>query len=76
MIYKILAFVFLLGMISCSSTSKLPSKDVCTVEKHFKDQIYQVKINGEPISKHWYIKEDAVEIAQVLAKKNKCMKWN
>ena len=76
MTYKIVLGLILAGLLSaCSSSKVVPTKDVCTVERHFKDHIYQVKINGEPINKHWYIKEDAIEIVQTLAKDNKCMKW-
>ena len=75
MIYKLLLFVFALGLMSCGSSKIVPSKDVCTVEKHYKDMMFQVKINGEEINKHWYIKTDAIEIVQKLAAKNKCMEW-
>lgn len=75
-IYKSVVLVFLITLVSCSSGKIVPTKDVCTVERHFKDYIYQVKINGEATSTQWYIKEDAVEIVKDLAKKNKCMAWN
>jgi hypothetical protein len=76
MIFKSFILLSLLTLVSCGSGQIVPTKDVCTVERHFKDYIYQVKINGEAISKQWYIKEDAVEIVKDLAKKNKCMAWN
>lgn len=74
-IYKSVILVFLITLVSCSSGKIVPTKDVCTVERHFKDYIYQVKINGEAISTQWYIKEDAIEIVRDLAKKNLCMAW-
>jgi hypothetical protein len=74
-IYRVLLLSFLLGIVSCGTSKIIPTKDVCTVEKHYKDMMFQVKINDEPINKHWYIKSDAIEIAQNLAGKNKCKKW-
>lgn len=74
-IFNLIWVLFLMGLASCGSGKIVPTKDVCTVERHYKDHIYQVKINEEPVSAHWYIKEDAIEIAQNLAKKNKCKAW-
>ncbi len=76
MIFKSFLITSLIFLTSCGSGKIVPTKDVCTVERHFKDYIYQVKINGEAISKHWYIKEDAIEVVKDLAKRNKCMAWN
>ena len=76
MIFKSLIILGLLSLVSCGSGKIVPTKDVCTVERHYKDYIYQVKINGEAISKQWYIKEDAIEVVKDLAKRNKCMAWN
>jgi hypothetical protein len=75
MIYKLLLGLLLLGLISCGSSKIAPTKDVCTVEKHYKDMMFQVKINGEEINQHWYLKTDAIEIVQKLAAKNKCTQW-
>lgn len=75
-IYKSIIILGLASLISCGSGKIVPTKDVCTVERHYKDYIYKVKINGEAISKQWYIKEDAIEVVKDLAKRNKCMAWN
>ena len=75
MIYKLLLGLFLLGLMSCGSSKIIPTKDVCTVEKHYKDMMFQVKINGEEINPHWYLKTDAIEITKKLASKNICMEW-
>ena len=57
---------------SCSSGKIVPTKDVCSVKKHFKDNIFQVLINGKPINNHWYIWDEAQDITKELTKKNKC----
>jgi hypothetical protein len=67
-IFFITCFLFLLA--SCSSA---PTKDVCSLEKHDQDDLYQVKINDEAINKFWYLKEDAIDITKMLAQKNMCM---
>ena len=74
MIYKLAYFSLLLLLISsCGSAKFVPTTDVCSLEKHWEDSLYQVKINDREISNHWYLKNDALEITQNLAKKNKCM---
>ncbi|MDD0853590.1 hypothetical protein HBN50_10795 [Halobacteriovorax sp. GB3] len=72
-ITKTCYLIVILGLTSCGSGEFVPTKDICSVEKHYKDDIYQVKINGKTINKHWYLKSDAIEIAKVLANQNKCM---
>lgn len=67
----ILSLLFLLH--SCSSNEFVPTKDICSVEKHYKDDIYQIKIEGKKINNHWYLKDDALEVTKFLANKNKCM---
>lgn len=70
---KKLVYTFLLiSIASCSSGKIIPTTDVCSLKKHFKDNIFQVQINGNPINKHWYIWDEAQEITGELAKKNKC----
>lgn len=75
MIFKSLIILGLLSLGSCGSGKIVPTKDVCTLERHYKDYLYQVKINDEVISRQWYIKEDAIQIVKDLAKRNKCMAW-
>lgn len=71
---KILFYLALLFLIvSCSSG---PTKDVCSVTKHDDDELYQVSINGKPINKLWYLKDDTNDIWDMLARDNKCMKRN
>jgi hypothetical protein len=75
MIYKIFTLLMLAGLASCGTSKIIPTKDVCTVEKHYKDMMFQIKINDEAINKHWYLKSDAIEVAQSLAERNKCTQW-
>ena len=71
---KYLAILTLLFLMGCGSGKIVPTTDVCSVKKHFKDNIFQVYINDEPISNHWYIYQDAVEITEKLADQNECMR--
>lgn len=66
-------FIFLF-LISCSSAKFIPTRDICLIEKHWKDNVFQVQINHKPINKDWYIHKDAMEITKRLIAKNKCMK--
>lgn len=70
------AFCLCLLMVfsGCSSTPFVQSTDKCDIKRHHKDDIYQVTINEEPINKHYYLKEDAIEIATRLSTRdlNKC----
>ncbi len=68
-----LAMVLLL-IAGCSSRPFVQSKDVCALKRHHTDDLYQVTINDEPINKQYYLKDDAIEIANLLAShdKNKC----
>ncbi len=72
--YKLLTFL-LIGLLinSCGSAKFVPTTDICSLEKHWNDNLYQVKINDKKISKHWYLKNDAIDITKLLAKNNKCM---
>ncbi len=74
MIYKILSLTLLVFLVTgCGTAEIIPTSDICSLEKHWNDNLYQVKINERKISKHWYLKEDAVDITTMLAKDNKCM---
>ncbi|MBI2519169.1 MAG: hypothetical protein HYV97_02075 [Bdellovibrio sp.] len=66
------AMIFLLA--SCSSGPFVQSKDVCDLKRHHQDDLYQVTVNDEAINKHYYLKDDAIEIANHLASReiNKC----
>ncbi|OUR99825.1 hypothetical protein A9Q84_02010 [Halobacteriovorax marinus] len=69
----IFTILTLLLLTSCGTAKFVPTRDVCTVEKHWKDSIYQVKINGRKISPHWFLEDDALEVAYILSKQNKCV---
>ncbi|MBT3584064.1 MAG: hypothetical protein HN509_04095 [Halobacteriovoraceae bacterium] len=58
---------------SCSSGPLVASKDTCEIKKHYKDNVFQVLINGKAISKHWYVHPEAVMVARELARQNECM---
>jgi hypothetical protein len=70
---KVLILVTLL-LASCGSSEIVPTKDICKIKKHWKDNVFQVLINGEPINQHWYIHSEALDITKRLAADNKCMK--
>lgn len=63
----------LLFLASCGSGKIVPTTDVCSVKKHYKDNVFQVYVNKQPISNHWYIYKDALEITKRLADQNECM---
>lgn len=74
MTYKLLSIVILsIILTSCGSAEFVPTTDICSLEKHWNDNLYQVRINDKKISKHWYLKDDAIDITNQLAKDNKCM---
>lgn len=75
MICKNVAIVLitLTFLASCGSTQEKPTKDICSIKKHWKDNVFQVLINDKAINKHFYIHSEALEISKGLAKKNKCM---
>ena len=73
MFKKMIAFIFLLFLISCSSGKIIPTSDICSLKKHYKDNVFQVLINKKTINKHWYIFKDAEDVSRMLAKQNKCM---
>lgn len=72
--FNILLCLFIVaGITSCGSSEIIPTTDICSIVKHPKDLIYQVKINDQKINSRWYLKQDALEITKALAKQNKCM---
>jgi uncharacterized protein YcfL len=74
MSFKILNLAFiLLVLVGCSSSPSKPTSDLCSITKHWQDSLFQVSINDQPISKHWYTHADAVSITRELAANNKCM---
>lgn len=68
--------IFLIVVAFITSCSTVPTKDICSVTKHEDDELYQVSINGKPINKLWYLKDDTNDIWDLLARDNKCMKRN
>lgn len=70
---KIIILTMMMFLVGCGSGKIVPTSDVCSVKKHFKDNVFQVYINKEPISNHYYIYEDAIEITKKLADQNECM---
>ncbi|WP_372652131.1 hypothetical protein [Halobacteriovorax sp.] len=74
MIYKLEIHILVcLFIASCGSAKFVPTTDICSLEKHWNDSLYQVKINDKRINKHWYLKDDAIDITNQLADINKCM---
>ncbi len=73
---KIKVLFVIMGMTflsSCGSGKIIPTTDVCSLEKHWKDSVFQVRINEQPISKHYYTYQEAVAITSKLGDQNKCM---
>jgi hypothetical protein len=64
----------MVSIASCGSAKFVPTTDKCSLKKHWKEHLYQVRINKKKISKHWYLEEDARDIMKQLASQNKCMK--
>lgn len=75
MIYKYLLISTLLVICGCGSSllGPTPTKDKCIIKKHWQDNVFQVLINDEPINKHFYIHDEALDLTKSLAKANKCM---
>jgi len=71
-IFNVLTFLFIIFLNSCSSGETKATTDVCKIEKHWRDNIFRVLINGEPINKHYYIHSEAIDITKKLASENKC----
>ncbi len=72
--FKIITVSLILSttLTGCSSPSIIPTKDVCSLEKHMEDNLFQVRINEVPINQNYYIYNEATDIMRQLAKKNKC----
>tara|TARA_R110002072_G_scaffold64203_7_gene159884 strand:- start:47089 stop:47319 length:231 start_codon:yes stop_codon:yes gene_type:complete len=71
-IYKAL-FILILAT-SCSSSKIVPTTDICSVKKHWKDNVFQVQINKKNINSNWYVYQEAVDVTKLLADQNKCMR--
>ena len=69
---KLYILVFLFILSSCGSGKIVPTTDICSLKKHYKDNVFQIYINKEPISNHYYIYKDAIEITKKLADDNQC----
>ena len=78
MIYKktnnLTLLITLVLLSSCGSAKFIVTKDKCTIKKHWKEHLYQVRINKKKINKHWYLEDDARSVMEQLASENKCMK--
>lgn len=73
MIYRLTLTMIISLFVSCGSNEFVATSDICKIEKHWKDNLFQIKINDQPINKHWYLYDDAVSITRDLGKKNLCM---
>lgn len=71
---KLNILIVTIFLTSCGSTEIVRSKDKCTVKKHAKDELYQVRINEKPVNNRWYLEKDAKEIKLILSIRNKCMR--
>jgi len=71
---KLYTILFLIFLTSCGTAKFVPTTDICSIEKHWKDSVYQVKINDNKLNDHWFLEDDAKDIARLLAKENKCMR--
>ena len=72
---KDLGIILLLSLLitGCSSKPIVPTTDICSVKKHWRDNVFQILINDEPINKRWYIHSEAMDITKLLGAQNKCM---
>lgn len=73
MICRTLISLCLAFLASCGSSKVIPTTDVCSLKKHWKDNIFQVQINGEALNKNYYTFDEAKDITKRLADQNKCM---
>jgi hypothetical protein len=71
---RLLGLIAILTLTACSSGKVVPTSDKCSLKKHYKDNIFQVLINGRAINSHWYTHPEAIDVTKELAKRNKCMK--
>lgn len=71
-IARFLILIFPVFLFGCSSSKFVPTSDVCTIKKHFKDSIWQIKENGVAINNHWFLKTDAVRKIRLMEKANEC----
>lgn len=72
-IFNTFAMFFGLILSSCSTGTIKQTRDICKIEKHWRDNVFRVLINGKPINKHYYIHSEAIDITKKLASENKCM---
>lgn len=72
-ISSVAKLVLLGALVSCGSSKVVPTSDICSLKKHWKDNIFQVEINGTPINKNYYTFDEAKEVTKILASRNKCM---
>lgn len=73
-IYRVLLIGFFLMLFGCGSSEVKPTRDICSIKKHWRDNVFQVLINDEAINKHFYTHDEALAIAKQLADDNKCMR--
>ena len=73
LVNKMIFLAMGLSIVGCSSAPFVATKDVCKVKKHWKDNVFQVLINDEPINQRWYIHSEAMDITNQLGSQNKCM---
>lgn len=74
MIYRVLVYVIFFICLGCSSAKFVPSTDVCSIKKHWKDNVFQVLVNNKAINKHYYTYQEAKNLKYQLHLDNKCMK--
>ncbi|MCF8059608.1 MAG: hypothetical protein K9K67_09945 [Bacteriovoracaceae bacterium] len=72
--FNALAVILTSLLLSCATGKSAPTKDICHIKKHPKDNLFQVLINEKPINNHFYIHPEALDITKRLAKANRCMK--
>lgn len=69
---KFLILIIPLLLFGCSSSKFVPTTDVCTIKKHYKDSVWQIKENGVVINNHFYLKTDAIRKIRLMEKANEC----
>ena len=70
---KLIYFIVLPFLLfGCGSSKFVPTTDVCTIKRHFKDSVWQIKENGKVIGENWYLKTDAIRKIRQMEKANEC----
>ena len=69
-------YISIIILLSSCASKFVPTTDICTIRKHYKDNLYNIYLNDSNYNKKWYLQKDAIRRIGLLEERNICNRGN